>query len=176
MTFAEIGLTILQAFWFIAPAYAANAFPPLMRGKKPIDRGKNFFGNRLLGNGKTKEGTIGGIAFGIFIGLVQMYFQPVIPGNLGLIEMSMPLILCLSFGAIFGDIIGSFVKRRFGIKRGDSVPLLDQLDFLVMAIALSFLVVDVATTYILILLILTPIIHYIASILGYILKIKKVPY
>jgi len=52
MTFAEIGLTILQAFWFIAPAYAANAFPPLVRGKKPIDRGKKFFGNRLLGNGK----------------------------------------------------------------------------------------------------------------------------
>jgi CDP-2,3-bis-(O-geranylgeranyl)-sn-glycerol synthase len=34
---------------------------------------------------------------------------------------------------LFGDIIGSFIKRRFGLKRGDPAPVLDQVDFALMA-------------------------------------------
>ncbi|MEM7826846.1 MAG: CDP-2,3-bis-(O-geranylgeranyl)-sn-glycerol synthase [Candidatus Aenigmatarchaeota archaeon] len=167
---------ILCALWFILPAYAANAFPPLMKGKIPIDRGKKLGKYRILGDGKTVEGTLGGIAFGIFIGLTQIFFQSKIPRSMGLVEMTLPLILALSIGALTGDIIGSFIKRRLGIERGRPAPLLDQLDFLALAILFSSLLTRIKILHIFLLIILTPIIHYSANILGYLLRIKRVPY
>ena len=88
-------LLILQAFWFIAPAYAANAFPPLARGKRPLDFGKNLSKNRILGDGKTVEGSIAGILFGMFIGSIQMLSQEFIDPYYGLTTMTIPLIFLL---------------------------------------------------------------------------------
>ncbi|MBI4154336.1 CDP-archaeol synthase, partial [Candidatus Woesearchaeota archaeon] len=63
-------LELVQALWFIWPAYCANAFPALMEGKRPLDFGKKLGGKRVLGSSKTIEGTAGGIAFGIIVGLI----------------------------------------------------------------------------------------------------------
>jgi CDP-2,3-bis-(O-geranylgeranyl)-sn-glycerol synthase len=173
----EVALKILQAFWFIAPAYAANAFPPLLKGKHPLDFGKNLGKYRILGDGKTIEGSIGGIVFGMFIGLIEIYcIYPFVPTEFSLPKLSLIIVFLLSTGAILGDIFVSFIKRRFGIKRGASLPILDQLDFLLGALVLSSLVVrhDIAIVFILI--IFTPLIHILANTLGYILRIKRVPY
>src|SRR3989338_2415348 len=126
-------LFILQALWFIFPAYVANASPVVIRGRKPLDFGKNLGKHRILGDGKTFEGTIGGIAFGVLTGAVQIYLLQFIP-NLGLPEHTIPLIIALSTGAIIGDIIGAFIKRRLGVERGHPALLLDQLDFLLAAL------------------------------------------
>jgi CDP-2,3-bis-(O-geranylgeranyl)-sn-glycerol synthase len=173
----DIIIEIAKAIWFILPAYGANAFPPLMKGKIPIDRGKKLGKNRILGDGKTVEGTIGGIIFGFFVGLVQIFVQSKI--NIepyGFVNITIPLILTLTVGALIGDMIGSFIKRRFGIERGKPAPLLDQLDFLIFALILSSLVVKIETITIIILLILTPPVHYISNVIGYFSKIKKKPY
>ena len=46
----------------------------------------------------------------------------------------MPLIgFLLGFGALLGDALGSFIKRRMGIGRGKPAPILDQIDFLIVA-------------------------------------------
>ena len=171
-------LLLLQALWFILPAYAANAFPPLLRGKRPLDFGKKFHNHRVFGDGKTIEGTIGGILFGFSIGLVQIYVQGFIPAEweLNLAEMSLLLVLLLSTGAIFGDIIGSFVKRRLGIERGKPAPLLDQLDFLVFAILSASFILSIKTELIIVLLIITPPIHWITNMIGYLAKVKKTPW
>jgi CDP-2,3-bis-(O-geranylgeranyl)-sn-glycerol synthase len=173
-----VWLLLLQALWFILPAYAANAFPPLIRGKRPLDFGKKFHKHRILGDGKTFEGTIGGILFGFFIGLIQIYVQGFIPAEwkLNLIEMSMPLVLLLSTGAIFGDIIGSFAKRRLDIERGEHAPLLDQLDFLVLAILSAGFILSIKSEIIIVLLIITPPIHWITNVIGYLARIKKTPW
>jgi len=172
----EIWLLIIQAFWFIAPAYAANSFPPLIKGRKPLDNGKKLGKHRLFGDGKTIEGTIAGVVFGIFIGLIQMYFQPMIPVEFGFIQMTINLIALLSVGAILGDIVGSFIKRRFGLKRGQPIFLLDQLNFLIGAFIFSSFVVMINLSWILLLIIFTPIVHYLANLIGYELRIKRVPY
>ncbi|MEM7819420.1 MAG: CDP-2,3-bis-(O-geranylgeranyl)-sn-glycerol synthase [Candidatus Aenigmatarchaeota archaeon] len=177
----DLVILLVQSFWLIAPAYAANAFPPLMKGKRPIDFHKKFNGKRLLGDGKTIEGTLGGLIFGIFIGGLQIYFQQFIPNEingyiLNLTYMTPSIIILLSVGALIGDIFGSFIKRQIGIKRGDPAPLLDQLDFLIFALMFVSAVYIVDIIIILILLIFTPIIHIIANIIGYLAKIKEHPW
>lgn len=170
-----ITVTILQALWFIWPAYTANAFPAVLRGKKPIDGGRKLGGAPLLGKSKTVEGTIGGILFGIFIGLVQIQLYDYLP-DLGLVKFSLPMIVALSVGALFGDILGSFIKRRIGAKPGRPVLLLDQLDFLVVSLLLVSFVYLVPIELAILLVVLTPAIHFLTNIVGYAAKLKKDPW
>ncbi|MEM5835050.1 MAG: CDP-2,3-bis-(O-geranylgeranyl)-sn-glycerol synthase [Candidatus Aenigmatarchaeota archaeon] len=174
----ELLIEIIKAFWFILPAYGANAFPPLMKGKRPIDFGKKLGKERILGDGKTIEGTLGGLAFGIFVVLAQIFVQSQLSfiKDYGFIEITFALGLSIVLGALLGDMFGSFIKRRIGIKRGDPAPLLDQLDFIFGALILSSIFVKLELITILILLIATPIIHYTSNAIAYLLKIKQVPY
>ena len=169
-------LLLLQAFWFIAPAYAANGFPPLMRGKTPIDGRKMFKGHRLLGDGKTLEGFLGGVIFGVFIGSLQIYGQSYLPAELGLAAMTFPIVFMLSIGTMAGDLGGSFIKRRLGMKRGDRAMFMDQLGFLIMAMLFAAPFHLLPLTEILVLVVLTPIIHWIANIFGYWIKVKRNPW
>ncbi len=169
---------IINSFWFILPAYCANFFPVLLKGKHKIDFGKTFIdGQRWLGNGKTIEGFFGGILFGIFVGLLQIYFQNFIPHTLlPLINHNILTISLLSSGAIFGDLVGSFMKRRFGIKSGEPVPLLDQLDFLIFSLVIVSLFMNIELDYIIFLIIVTPFIHYLSNIFAFLSKMKKNPW
>lgn len=169
-------LFILQAFWFIAPAYAANGFPPLMRGKTPIDRKKTFRGHRLLGDGKTLEGFLGGVIFGVFIGSIQIFGQSYLPQEWGLAEMTFPIVFLLSIGTMAGDLAGSFIKRRLGMKRGDSAMFMDQLGFLIAAFIFAAPFYILPLKEIAVLVILTPIIHWLANILGYWIHVKRNPW
>ena len=45
-----------------------------------------------------------------------------------------------SLGALVGDLVGSFVKRRVGLERGAQAPLLDQLGFYVFALLFLYAV------------------------------------
>ena len=62
------------AIWYLLPAYAANAFPPLAKGKIPLDFGKFLGKERILGDGKTFEGTTLGLIAGLATGFVQETF------------------------------------------------------------------------------------------------------
>lgn len=167
---------VAQALWFIFPAYAANAAPILIKGWRPLDFGKKLGAQRLLGDGKTIEGAAGGVLAGTISGLLQNALLPLLPGELGLVTFSMQLLILLSVGAIVGDMIGAFVKRRAGIPRGYPAPLLDQLDFLVGALVMASAVTAISKSTILVLLILTPIIHIATNRISFWLKMKKVPW
>lgn len=169
-------LEIVQAIWFIWPAYCANAFPTVAGGKRPLDFNKKLGSNRILGSSKTVEGTFSGIVFGIFIGLIQMSMHGYLPQNLGFLQFNTAILVLLSTGALVGDIVGSFIKRRMNIKPGDPAILLDQLGFLVMALIFVSLVYVPSPAMIAILLVLTPVIHVGTNILGYILKLKSHPW
>lgn len=171
-----VWLPILQSLWFIFPAYASNALPILIRGRHPIDFGAHLGKQRLLGDGKTIEGALGGIIFGILIGWLQMSGHSQLPSELGLAKFTMELIVLLSIGAILGDIAGAFIKRRLGIARGYPAPLLDQLDFLVGALIAASAVIEVSKPMAIVLLIVTPMIHMATNRVSFWLKMKKVPW
>ncbi|HDD72521.1 MAG TPA: CDP-2,3-bis-(O-geranylgeranyl)-sn-glycerol synthase [Candidatus Aenigmarchaeota archaeon] len=176
--------TLVEAVWLILPAYAANGLVPLVGIRKthPIDFGKRFYDRKpILGSGKTWEGLVFGIFIAMLISTVEMLAYPFLPFDaspvpLSIVPMSPVLGFLLGAGAMMGDAAGSFIKRRLNLKRGASAPILDQDDFIVGALLFASFTVSVKSSWILLLLIITPIIHLTANFIGYKLKIKKQPW
>jgi CDP-2,3-bis-(O-geranylgeranyl)-sn-glycerol synthase len=172
----------VEAVWLILPAYAANGLVPLFRGKRRLDFGKKFRDGRpLLGKGKTIEGLVGGCLVGTVIGLIQQLAFPYLPWGLSevfliLVPMSPLLGFLLGFGAIAGDSAASFLKRRIGIKSGSPAPILDQLDFVIGAFIFASILVSIRLEWYIIMIVLTPIFHWTACVIGYLLRIKKNPW
>ncbi len=167
---------IIAALWFILPAYVANSSAAFSKGKTLIDGGKKFSDKEpIFGRGKTVEGFLFAVVAGTAVGLLQNMVHPFV-SSYGLVEMNAALGFLLSVGAMFGDLCGSFIKRRMKIPRGSPAPLLDQLDFVFGAMFFSTLAVPLNAELFLILIIITPVIHLITNIIGYLWKIKKEPW
>ncbi|MBY9007640.1 MAG: CDP-2,3-bis-(O-geranylgeranyl)-sn-glycerol synthase [Candidatus Lokiarchaeota archaeon] len=118
----------------------------------------------------------------IDISVYEYYFVG-IGYPVGFIYLIIRVIIC-SYGAGIGDLIGSFLKRRFNIASGKPFWVVDQLDFAIFTIIFTsiialilpnqFLIPDL--NIILFLLILTPSVSIIANIIGYFLGVKEVPW
>lgn len=175
----EIIPVITKAVWLMLPAYIANPTAVVFGGGTPVDFGKKWRdGRRILGDGKTFRGLVGGTACGIIVGLVQMN----VPSQWSLGSFTFTTIITLSFGALLGDMVKSFFKRRAGFERGAELPIIDQLDFVAGAWVLTYIFdpvwfSDNFTFWIIItVLILTPLLHRLTNIIGYYIKLKKEPW
>jgi CDP-2,3-bis-(O-geranylgeranyl)-sn-glycerol synthase len=177
----DLWVEFIKALLILFPAYAANGFPPLANGKRPIDMKKSFRGNRIFGDGKTFEGFALGIIAGFIVGALESYLYPDLNSYAMQYGVTLPLItlfigFMISFGALLGDLAGSFIKRRFGLNRGAGVPLLDQWNFVIGAVLFSFLFTEISIWMFLIMLLITPVVHRAANIIAHKLKIKKEPW
>ncbi|RLF50104.1 MAG: CDP-2,3-bis-(O-geranylgeranyl)-sn-glycerol synthase [Thermoplasmata archaeon] len=183
-------IVALRAFWLFIPAYIANPSAVVFGGLAPIDFGKKFVdGRRILGDGKTYSGLIGGGLAGVFFGMIQMAishpWDPIEHFGFGGLQRAIYIMLALSFGALLGDMLGSFIKRRLGVERGERFPGLDQYDLVLGAFLLTILVDKrwVFDNYIannfaglLTIIILTPLLHKLVNIIGYKSGLKNVPW
>lgn len=172
---------LIQGFWIIIPAYAANGFAPMAKGKKRVDSGKKFKGEELLGAGKTWEGLLLAVATGTFFGFIEImsrpYLQPIaLENGFTLPILTIPAVFFVGLGAMLSDMVASFFKRRAGFKRGKSVPLLDQLDFLAGGFIAASFFFEVPIEAVVVIFIITPAVHYIANLIGYELGYKEVPW
>ena len=79
----------------------------------------------------------------------------------------------LGFGIIAGDLVKSFVKRRFHIKSTDPFVPFDQLDYLG-ALVFVVLFFPIPTVHFYIILLLSPLLPILANITAYTLGWKKV--
>ena len=71
MALAEAALAAALAFWSLLPAHAANPLAVVFGGGTPMDFGRSLRdGKRILGDGKTWRGFVGGAASGFVLGLV----------------------------------------------------------------------------------------------------------
>lgn len=91
--------------------------------QKPIDFNIKFMGKPLLGKNKTFKGIITGLFLAILITLIQtILFKQGHFQNISLIDYSKINFLffgfLMGFGAICGDLIESFFKRRINLKPG----------------------------------------------------------
>lgn len=188
----EILLVCAQALWFILPALAPSSGAVLVGGGAPIDSGRKMKdGNRILGNGKTWRGLFGGTLVGILLGVIL--------NSIALYIMDSPewafseswgtalfILFLLAFGSMMGDLIGSFIKRRMGKKKGEKFPVLDQYDFL---IGTSLFIIPFQSAWFLanyidglhifgliFILILIPLLHRVTNIAGFKMGKKEVPW
>ncbi len=179
-------ITCVTILYFLIPAYISNSGGLIFGGGKPVDFGKKDpKGNRWIGNGVTWRGLIGGTILGTIVGAIQGYYGPDLmfvfgdyiktPIAIG-VANGITIGFLLSFGALVGDALGSFLKRRLGIERGKPAPILDQIDFLIVALFFVSFVVKLDLNFIIISIILTIIIHLIANSGAYLLGIKDVWY
>ena len=216
-TARDFAVNVLTVLVLYGPAYLANTGAMLFGKWIPdktgfenhkIDGGRvNSDGNRLLGDGKSWEGLFGG---GFFSGILVMIAHYVWDNNTPAAHRPFidPLLISdssnwfwignewigafvlgftLGFACMLGDMAGSYVKRRQGLKREGEVssraPLLDTLPFAIfifLAAAIFFndqvMMHSQLTWPIIAIIVLTPIIHRSFNILGYRLGLKSVPY
>ncbi len=167
-------MEIIYILHLFAPAYFANSSALIFGGGKPLDFGRYFIdGRRILGDGVTIRGTALGTLAGFVLGIIFYYiFDNPLLNNVNIYLLA----FLLSFGALLGDAVGSFIKRRLKIERGKPAPLLDQLDFVFGAIFLSSFIYNYTTKIILTLIVITPVLHLTANVIGYLLKLKDVPW
>ena len=164
------------------PAYVPNSAAAALGGGPAIDGGLHWRdGRRLLGDGKTIRGFIGGVACGCIVGYIQIQarglsiFSP-------LPALSLLPVILLATGALAGDMVKSFFKRRAGIERGGKWPLIDQYDFVIGAFVFlaigdpSFAFATLNLPVIITVLIITPILHRVVNIIGYKMGVKDVPW
>ncbi len=163
---------LLEFLAFVAPCYVANAAPVALKNvlplKTPIDMGRSFIdGRRILGDGKTVEGFLSGVAAGLSIGAaLSLLGAHTLWGS-----------FVLSLGAMCGDALGSFVKRRLGVPRGRPLPVVDQLTFVLVALAAyELLVSSVPLEYYLLAVLLTGPLHLATNYVAYRLGLKEVPW
>lgn len=178
----DIWVELISALWLLVPAYAANGWPPLARGKRPIDGGRNWRdGRRIFGDSKTIEGFLLGVLVGTLYGLIESFLYPSFNTYAGFWGISLPPMtlfvgFMIALGALCGDLAGSFIKRRLGMKSSADAPILDQLNFVVGAIVFSFAFTHISIWMIAIMLFITLFIHRFVCIIGYLLKFKRVPW
>ena len=165
MEFPLTSNDLLAIIYFAAPAYAANSMPVIFTGTRSIDfRKKLPDGERILGSHKTIKGMTAGLLAGFLVSIALYLIFPVFPLSFGFL---------VTIGAILGDLIGAFIKRRLKIAPGGAAPLLDQLDFIIGAALLSYPVGGLPITLFIIIILITPPIHLITNICAYLLGLKK---
>ena len=124
-------------------AFASGKISLLKRYHYPADFYLRFKGKRLLGNHKTLRGffigTISSI-IGVYLQLILIHLIPEITFGLMInYDNVNPIYLgfVLGFGALLGDSVKSFFKRRRGLVPGQSWIFFDQVDYIVGGILLS---------------------------------------
>jgi CDP-2,3-bis-(O-geranylgeranyl)-sn-glycerol synthase len=184
-------IIILQALWIIIPVYVSNASAVIVGGGTPIDFGKTWRdGRRILGDGKTWRGLLSGTFLGMTAGfglvVASIYidsteYRFLNLNNFEKFPIMIPIVFSLCFGALLGDIVESFFKRRIGKNRGETWIIFDQLDFILGAFFLSFIISTLLQLFgltsknwfienllpwhILVILLVTPFLHFLANLI-----------
>lgn len=176
-------MLILQAIWFMLPAYVANMAPLLAKPffqelAIPIDGGKTYRGQPLFGKSKTYRGVLAAVVLSTIIFLLQKYlflypfFQRI--SMLNYPQETLWLGFFFGLGAMAGDLVKSFFKRRMGLKSGDPWFPFDQLDYPMGAMIFALPFIILPTSLVLTILLITPLLSYAVNYLGYRLGLKEV--
>jgi CDP-2,3-bis-(O-geranylgeranyl)-sn-glycerol synthase len=187
----DIFMLLLKGAYILIPAYFANMAPPLVKRFKfmesfatPIDRGKKLKDDAyMFGQNKTYRGFIVGMIGGALGGLLQSLLHDIsVFRNLsvdGIPYNNIVFMICfgavMGFGALFGDLVESFFKRRLGIGPGQRFVPWDQIDLVIGAyiFALPMIYLVISWQLFLCSIIMTFCLHVMTNHTAYYLNIRK---
>jgi CDP-2,3-bis-(O-geranylgeranyl)-sn-glycerol synthase len=134
---------VISCLYFFLPAYLANMTPPLVRNAKifdflavPVDFGGSWRGKRIFGDHKTWRGVAGAIIVGMGVALLQWWlykFNWAV--ELSLLDYKSVNLWTFSLlfagGAVAGDLVAAFIKRRMALAPGASFIPWDQTNYVI---------------------------------------------
>ena len=176
---------IIKAFYFVLPAYLANMAPVIFNKLKilkffnqPIDGGRKIGSQFIFGSSKTWRGLIAGAIFSLMVVSLQAWlYGYVFFYNISIINYQNNFILfglVGGWGALLGDLVKSFFKRRLGLPSGVSWPVFDQLDFVAGFLFFTYFIVQPPIEIIITIFFLTLVLHPLTNLISYFIGFKKV--
>lgn len=173
---------VVKVIWFIAPAGVANMMPVFLKPvfnflAYPVDFNKTINGEPIFGKNKTWRGVVvapivGTLVFWLQKQLFQIHGIP----SISFFDYSTAPLwygTLMGAGAIIGDLIKSFFKRRLRIPPGVSWFPFDQIDYVVGA------VLFIAPWYFpggkrfVEILLVGLVLHVLTNIIGHLIKLRK---
>jgi CDP-2,3-bis-(O-geranylgeranyl)-sn-glycerol synthase len=155
---------ITAALLFIGPSYVANAAPLVFGGGRTLDGGRKLpDGQPIFGSHKTIRGVLAGVIAGTLVGFGESFIDSrlVVGGFM------------IALGAVLGDLLGAFVKRRLRVEPGKAFPVLDQLDFILGGLSLGFAFFPISVISVVLVVVVTPPIHLATNYGAHLLGIKE---
>ena len=171
---------VVKCFYLMLPAYFANMAPVIVNKINflvfPIDFNKRINRKPILGKNKTFRGLV----FGIIFALIIAYFQFLLYDiesfkNISFLNYQNWILFgfLMGFGALIGDLIKSFFKRRLGINPGKKFIPFDQTDFVVGAMIFIMPIFGVTFKIFAAALLLSFALHIIVNHIAFWLKIRN---
>ena len=184
---------LFRCLWFLLPAALSNhnasvgnrllvpkfIKPWLAKLDVPVDFGYKLKGKELFGRNKTFRGFAVGIITGILIAGIESLLYLTIPffRENSLIDYKKINFLLvgflMGFGALFGDLIESFVKRQLGKRSGEPWFPFDQLDWILASIIMTSIVYVPSLNYILGIIVVYVLVHLASDRMVQRMGIKK---
>lgn len=167
----------LASLYFILPAYFGNMFP-VITGKARLPLG-NPISEKYFGAHKTYRGFYSAFLGALLCLTMQYYFQK--NGyflEINILDYQNVNLFLYAFlfgiGAMTGDLVKSFFKRKLGKEEGKSWFPFDQIDFILGTYLFLLPVYIIPIKMLGIIILVTPIVHFSTNTIGYILGLKKV--
>lgn len=180
-------ILIIKILYFGLPAIIANSLPVIFARfhwieslNKPVDNNRSLLNQPLFGRTKTWRGFLVGVVGGIIIIFCQRFLNRwfVVLRNISLIDYENKLLILagflMGFGALMGDLVKSFIKRRLKKPEGSRWWPWDIIDSTFGCLIFISLYLKLSWEFILISIFLGPIIHMLSNPIAYKLKIKNV--
>ena len=166
-------ILIFSSLYFISPAFFANMCPVFAdKLKLPFAKPVSI---KKFGENKTYRGFYVGYLGALLILYIQTKIELSEYSLLDYKNINIYFYAFLfGFGAIFGDIVKSFFKRKKGRAPGSCWIPFDQLDFIIMSIIFIYPFYEIPTEVIIVLLLISPLLHFLTNLIAYFLKLKKV--
>ena len=174
------------AVWYALPAVTANQLPIFAKYfnilpslARPIDGGRLYRdGKPLFGKNKTYRGFIVACIGGIIVAIIQWKLLLIFPWLrrihvVNIKEEYVPLFGFLAgFGAMTGDLIKSFFKRRAGVDPGKPWMPFDQIDAAIGFLVFTSPLFVPPVTLVVVLIMVTIPLHIMTNLAGYYLGFK----
>jgi CDP-2,3-bis-(O-geranylgeranyl)-sn-glycerol synthase len=183
-----VGILLLTAklFYFFLPAGVANMAPVIFKNHlqwlaKPVDAGRKIAGEEIFGSHKTWRGLFVATLVGGFFFTLQKLLIHTFPQLTSWSPFDLRLApwwfgFAFAAGAIVGDLVKSFFKRRFRVQPGATWFPFDQIDFLLGAALVASFVYELTAMMWVIIFFVGSTLHILVNHLAFWLKIKETPW